>query len=412
MFIKNLLSMFMALSAFTLSPSCKSTTVGLDSTVTPVVTAPDLTIRQIMEKYYGTKFYMGAASKKNYFTAPDTNSVRFFNEFSYNTPENAFKQAVVYQTPNASWGATEYRYFIQQARETKQVIRAHSPISPQSSTWAMEDTRTAKELESVMTYFMTEMSKDLEANKDVVKWMDVVNETLNTNNVKALNYDGTGIEDVTSYEIGSWMGPKKGNTAWQNPWTIMGFDTVTVNGAPFILPKYITKSFEIANKYAPSVKKIWNAHGKTVELIGFEKQKKAIAYLRSQGLAVDGIGWQAHVKLGWEKDPNNIKDLETMIDWCYQNKLEFHATELDVQVTTGSDLSKLQSTRAEQAETINAVVEVLLKKIGKGAVGVNFWTKYDRMADGGTVGCLFDISGKPNIAYFKLKELLIKYGQK
>lgn len=375
----------------------------------------DLTIRQIMDKYYPNgRFYLGCSSKKQYFTNPDANALHFFNEFSYNTPENAFKQAVVYQTPNASWeaGATEYRYFIQKARENKQLIRAHGPMSPQVSTWARDDSRTSKELENNLISFMTEMSKDLEANKDVIKWMDVVNETLNTNNTKGLNYDGTGGENTINHSIGSWMGPKKGNNTWENPWTIMGFDTVKVNTEPFVIPKYIIKSFELANKYAPNVKKVWNTHGKTVELIGFEKQKKAISYLRSKGLAVDGFGWQGHVRLGWEKDPNNIKDLETMIDWCFQNKLEFHVTELDVQVADGTDMDKLLTTRAEQAETINAVVEVLLKKINKGAVSVNFWTKYDRMADGGTVGCLFDTSEKPTIAYFKLKELLVKYGQK
>jgi endo-1,4-beta-xylanase len=406
MLINNLLSICILLSVSSMNTSCSS--VKPETTV-----VPDLSIRQIMDEYYRNgRFYVGASSKKQYFTTPDSNSARFFNEFSYNTPENSFKQAVVYQTPTTSWGAAEYRYFIQKARENKQVIRAHGPISPQASMWALDDARTAKELESVMTYFMIEMSKDLEANKDVVKWMDVVNETLNTGATKALNYDGTGGEDVTSFETGSWMGPKKGNTAWQNPWTIMGFDTVSVNGEPFVLPKYITKSFEIAHQYAPSVKKIWNTHGKTVELIGFEKQKKAIAYLRSKGIAVDGIGWQGHVKLGWEKDPKSVKDLETMIDWCFQNNLEFQVTELDVQVATGNDPNALQSTRAAQAETINAVVEVLLKKIGKGAMGVNFWTKYDRFADGGTIGSLFDNTGKPNLSYFKLKELLLKYGQK
>lgn len=402
--LKSLFSLFFAIGFFWQNSNNTSLVVKQDK---------ELSIRQIMDKYYPNgRFHVGAASKKVYFTTPDSNAMRFFKEFSYNTPENSFKQSTVYGKPNTAWDAKEYRYFIEKARENKQVIRVHGPISPQASAWAKDDSRKAKELEDMMTYFMTEMSKEAEANKDVVKWMDVVNETLNTGNVKSLNYDATGGEDTIRFEKGSWMGPKKGTTSWENPWTIMGFDTLQLKGEKFVMPKYITKSFEIAHKYAPSIKKIWNTHGKTIELIGFKKQKKAISYLRSKGLAVDGIGWQAHVKLGWEKDPNNIKDLETMIDWCYQNKLEFHVTELDVQVANGTDTAKLQNTRTEQAETINAVVEVLLKKIGKGAVGVNFWTKYDRYADGGTVGCLFDTSEKPNIAYFKLKELLIKYGEK
>lgn len=369
-------------------------------------------IRDIMDQYYDGKFYVGAASRKTYFTSPDSNSVRFFNEFSYNTPENSFKQSNILATSDASWNDKEYLYFIKKARETKQVIRAHSPISPQASAWVKDDQRTAKELDNMLKDFMTDISKDLEDNKDVVKWMDVVNETLNPNNTKGLNYNATGGEDTVLFERGSWMGPKKGTTSWENPWTVMGFDTVKVNNEPFVMPKYIKKSFVIANKHAPHIKKIWNTHGKTYDLIGFEKQKKAITYLRSQGLAVDGIGWQAHVKLGWEKDPKNIKELESVIDWCYQNNLEFHVTELDVQVAASKDLNALKTSRAEQAQTLNAVVEVLLKKIGKGAVGVNFWTKYDHYGDGSTVASLFDVKGMPNPAYYKLKELLIKYGHK
>ena len=59
-------------------------------------------IRQIMDTYYeGSGFYFGCASKVQYLTTAKDKAERFFREFSYNTPENDFKQSKIYHYPGA-----------------------------------------------------------------------------------------------------------------------------------------------------------------------------------------------------------------------------------------------------------------------------------------------------------------------
>lgn len=376
----------------------------------------DLSIRQLVDKYYPNgKFYFGASSIQEYYKNPNKKSGQFFNEFSYNTPANSFKQSGVYPQPNAKWNADEYSYFIQKAREFKQVIRCHGPISPQCSRWAMADNRTPEELNEVLEYYMTKLSKDLEANKDVVKWMDVVNEVFAGSIQKGTGYDGKETENVITYQADDWFGPKKGDQEWQNPWTQLGFEHVVFNGQTLEIPNYVLKAFKIANANAPGVKLIWNDHGKTTNPKIFEKLKVLVMYLRSIGLRIDGIGWQAHVFMGWETNPENVKNLENVIDWCYQNKLEFHITELDVtlKLPKDTDISiaeYMTKTRQEQAETFAALTETILKKVGKGANSINLWTMYDRNHGEMYFAGLFDIDGNPNPAYYSVKNMLIKYG--
>ena len=75
--------------------------------------------------------------------------------------------------------------------------RIHGPVGPQSSKWAKNDSRTGQELLENMTEYMTELSKKLN-DINVVKWMDVVNETITT--------------------TGQWHGEREGDDKWENPW--------------------------------------------------------------------------------------------------------------------------------------------------------------------------------------------------
>ena len=111
---------------------------------------------------------------------------------------------------------------------------------------------------------------------------------------------------------------------------------------------------------------IYNEHGKTMLPALWEKLRKTVLYLLSQQIRVDGIGWQAHIQLGWEKDPENLRQLREMIAWCHENGLEFHITELDVTVANKDsemNTSCLEATRDAQAATIGAVVETMLQNI-------------------------------------------------
>ena len=48
--------------------------------------------------------------------------------------------------------------------------------------------------------------------------------------------------------------------------------------------------------------------------------------------------WQAHIKEmpKWkEKDSQDLKTLESLIDWAHKNDLEFHVTENNIHLSNG-----------------------------------------------------------------------------
>lgn len=361
------------------------------------ITDKNLAIKEVLTKHYSTStFYFGCISTNKFLETGNVQATIFNKEFSYNTPENQFKQAWVYIQPGAKWNSADYKGLINMARANKQVMRAHAPISPQSSKWAMDDARTPAELNSMATDFMTKMCKELEANSDVVKWLDVVNETV----VASITSDSK-----YGYIVGDWFGPLLGTSAWENPWLIIGQENVTA----LKVPAYIETAFQIAKTHAPNVKKLYNQHGRSFDPAAWDKVKKTILYLRSKGYVVDALGWQAHVTPGFEKDPENIKGLNAIIDWCYYNKLEFHITELDVKLGIVPETA-FKTQEVAIADTYAAIVKVMLKKIGRGAVGINCWTFNDRASsgDGGATAGLYDKNNNPNLCYHAIKETLLK----
>ena len=322
----------------------------------------DLHIREILDKYYSdVRFYVGGASNSSAWLLPNNRArlEMFMTQFSYITPNNAFKQTDVYVMPGAEWMCEEYKAWIEIARNNNMVMRAHGPIGPQSSRWIKglqaqgyrAGTRTPEELWHVLKHFMTNLSKDIEKNSDVIKWMDVVNETI------------TGVPRG-SYQPGDWFGPIEG-AGFQNPWLMLGQD----DSCDLRVPLYIIKAFELANAHAPSVKKLFNQND-YLEKPVWDKIKATVKFLRARGLQIDALGWQAHVPLGWEKKPENMAYLEYIIDWCRANDLEFHITELNVV----RDPRLSPETQHEQAELYYALTSMLARKAVEGAtVGLSFW---------------------------------------
>lgn len=359
-------------------------------------TDQELSIRQIIGKYYSnTNFDYGCISKGRYLNEGNTDATFYLKEFSYNVPENEFKQTQVYPAPGEPWKDSVYKGLIEMARKNGQLMRAHSPISPQCSKWVRNDARTAEELQPVLLHYMTNISKDIEANSDIIKWMDVVNETVASSTIS---------DSVYQYKTGDWFGPLLGENRWQNPWTILGHETES----GLNIPNYIPMAFEIANEHAPNIKMLYNQHG-GMEPEAWEKIKKTILYLRSKGLRVDAVGWQAHIPYGFEKEDGNMKRLNELIDWCYQNDLEFHVTEIDIKM--GKNVKGVNFKEKEQqvADTYGAITEAMVKKIGKGAVTINGWAmKHRRRKGEGSFAGLFDDHLNPTPAYFRVKQVLLE----
>ena len=333
-------------------------------------------LREIVAEHYaGEDVYIGGTTSLNKLSYT---SGLLDREFSYITPENDFKQAVIHPRPDR-WNWEKADTWIAHAEKQGQLVRLHGPISPQVSKWTLEDHRTAEELEQNLIEFMTALCKRYDDHPQV-KWLDVVNETVDPRS-------------------GKWFGPKRGTDKWENPWPIMGFD----EAHPFHPPIYIKKAFEIANEHAPNTQLIINQHG-GMEPAAWAKVCGLVFYLREHDLRVDGIGWQAHVDVGWEKEDGNLERLAQMIDWAHANKLSFHVTENNVWLKQGKDYEA-------QAETFGAILRVLLSKRSGGEVTWNVWNLSDADSWAKNIeydGCIFDREYRPKPAYYALQRELLE----
>ena len=334
-------------------------------------------IRQLVEaNFNGTNVYVGSTVAYDYLGTPSADLLA--KQFSYTTPENAGKQSTVHPEPGIwKWGKIDK--IIKFAEKNDMVVRLHGPVSPQASKWAKDDSRTAEELLPVMTEYMIEQCKRYNGNK-VVKWMDVVNETVSR--------DGT------------WFGPKPGTDQWENPWLKIGLNA---DGIPI----YIIKAFEAANKYAPDIKLVFNQHG-GMEPEMWNRVKKTILYLKEKGFRVDGVGWQAHLKSSTllalsEKELNYFGKL---IDWAHANDLEFHVTEIDYKISDGNlDAAALK----KQADSYANILKVLLSKRNSGVVTYNTWGLFDGDENSkhhNLARFIFDKDLKAKPAYYAIQKTL------
>lgn len=344
----------------------------------PEIEEKEQSIKELVAEVFPEgNVFIGAATHHRLF---ETKSLEVFDrEFSYATPANDFKQSYIHPEPG------KYAYersdaWVQHCRANGQVIRMHAPISPQCSKWVKTDTRTGEELETMLNEYMTTLCKRYNGTPEIL-WLDVVNETIDK-------------------QTGGWFGPKPGTDQWENPWTIIGFDETH----PLKPPLYIKQAFEIANEFAPDIKLIINQHG-ALEKQSWEKMKELVAYLRENNLRVDGLGWQAHIDLGWEKIPGNLDYLKEIILWCQANDLEFHITEFNVWLRN-DDAGKVN----EQAATFTAITKVLLDNHNNKITGINYWN-ISSNDDGNKEldGCIFDLNYEPKPAYYSLIDLLKSY---
>jgi GH35 family endo-1,4-beta-xylanase len=304
-------------------------------------------------------------------------------EFSYVTPANKFKQSYIHPDPH-TWRWEDCDYWVHFAARNKQVMRLHAPIAPQCSKWVKDDARKGKELKQMLEEYVTAICKRYN-DTNHIKWLDVVNETVNP--------DGT------------WFGPKEGTDSWENPWPKIGFDD-----DPNQTPLYIKYAFEIADSLAPDLKLIINQHG-SMQPAMWEKVKQTVLYLRKMGLRVDGIGWQAHVDAGWEKIDNNIEKLKSLIEWAHLHDLEFHVTENNAYLYKWEwdDPENKEANYQKQGETFAAIIRTLLPYRKTGVVSWNLWHIQDDQAQAykwGKNGCLWTKEGEPKSGYYQVQRVL------
>lgn len=333
-------------------------------------------IREIVaDKYPDGKLLIGATTGAWGFNEPIGEIMD--REFSYVTPENDFKQSVVRSDPN-QWNWSHADAWLQHIIDNDQILRIHSPISPQCSKWAKDDNRTAEELSIELDTFMTALCQRYNGVEGI-EYLDVVNEI--------------------ALSDGSWHHPKPGTDQWENPWLKIGQDD-----DPNQTPLYVEQAFAIANEHAPDLKQIINNHCHP-GTEGMEKVKETILYLRDKGYRVDGLGWQAHVEVGWATD-ENLQYLREVIDWCQSRNLEFHVTEFDAWI-----MNKYTQTFEQQAYTYKAIMDVLLEKLDSLTIGWNTWHITDAAGwKTERIPSLFDDKYQPKPAYFAMQLALESKG--
>ncbi len=300
-------------------------------------------------------------------------------EFSYVTPENDFKQKTIHPN-NTDWSSADASAWVGHAEQNGQIIRMHCPIGPQVSQWAQEDSRTAEELEKNMTDFLTAVCTTFNSTR-CIRYMDVVNETVRN---------------------GAWFGPETGAGAdlWENPWPKIGFDT-DLNHTPL----YIKKAFQITNTFAPNIKQLYNHHEGPENIASWELIKSTVVNLKSSGIRIDAIGWQAHVDNGWATEAH-LQALRELIDWAQRNGLEFHVTEASAFIRNAVNADELQL----QADTYAKILGVLLEKSRTGRVGWNTWHLTDAYTYRSEYSpALFDAENNPKPAYYAVRKCLEDY---
>ena len=345
-----------------------------------------LPLKEIVARYYNGNLYLGTSNHGKLIN--ELSGQIAAREFDYMTPANDFKQSYIHPL-FTTWRWELPDNWITYAKENSIRLRLHSPISPQCSKWIEEDNRTAAELTRMLEEYMTQLCIRY-ANQPNVKWIDVVNETIAVEKLKDMLFG--------PQKRGDWFGPRVGTDLWENPWTIIGYD----EESEIKTPLYISKAFDIAMKYAPNLKLIINQHG-SFEPEVWERMKQLVSYLRGKGYRVDGLGWQAHIDTGWEKQPGNVERLDEFITWCHENSLEFHITEMNVWIKDGD-----KKRESEQAETYGKVIATLLKHVQEGPIGISFWNVRDEDTPNAQwMGCLWDNAGRARPAYDTIKKELI-----
>jgi endo-1,4-beta-xylanase len=343
-------------------------------------------LREIVaEKYPEGSFYVGVAD--DWGDRPNGIGLTMDREMNYVTPENDYKLSRIHPEPGR-WSWDRGDRWVKKCAEQGQVIRIHGPISPQCSRWVEDDSRTPEELTKLLTEYMTELCRRYDKYEHVV-WMDVVNEVVLAN--------------------GQWHGPRPGTGRWEMPWTKIGFD----ESHSLRPPLYIKMAFEIATRHAPNTKLVINQHC-GMQDAAWDKIRALVPYLRDQGLRVDGIGWQAHINTGWEKEEGNLEKLGMLIDWTHARGMDFHITEINSWLK--GNQTDAASYRA-QGETFAAVMRVLLEHRAGGVVTWNAWNTCDKHAyKKEWNGCLFDDRFEAKPAYYAIQKLLenpppVKHGK-
>lgn len=162
---------------------------------------------------------------------------------------------------------------------------------------------------------------------------------------------------------------------------------------------YIAEAFKLTKQIDPKAKLYLNEYRIESENKKSQGFYNLVKKLRSQGVPIDGVGFQCHAQAG--KTPYDLpKIMKKFLDLG----VEVAITELDVALVKG-DEAELEAQAKDYAFYYKTCLET------KGCVSTTVWGYTDKFSwRGGKHPCLWDADFKPRPAVAAVEEVLRKEG--
>ncbi len=368
----------------------------------------DMPLRQIVGTNYGAQhFYVGMVPEdaKFFNVKQDQYRLLFTRQFMVAALDTPFFQNNLLKEPRAQYSDVLYRPYFTSARQYNMKIYAKAAISDNTSDWLKDESNqmnTPENIRAELTNLITHLSADLATNNDVVGWMEIVKNPF-------------AAENSADYFS-------------RNPWYQMGLSNISYQDGneTVYIPEYIVLALQVANQNAPDVKKVICQGGELNMTISGRMQKMLTA-LKSAGIQVDGIAWDATFKdddngngFKWTLPANrtdNEKMLGELIDWCSRNRFQFHITSIELEMRnfdTAFGLTNeeaIEVTRDDQEEVLRSIMSVVIPRIGLGISTIHFNGMNDVIpatGDSGIKPRLYDDDNNPTALYEEMRRLLSK----
>ncbi len=167
-------------------------------------------------------------------------------------------------------------------------------------------------------------------------------------------------------------------------------------------PDYLRLAFEFAREADPGAKLYYNDYSSEGLNTKSNGVFNLVSSLKSQGIPIDGVGWQMHQVNGFRMQPANRTNAKRLAELG----LEISITEMDVRINLPTTPEKL----AEQAQAYRDAINFCLTEPNcKALLMWGFTDKYSWIPaffSGFGDALIYDMSYQPKPAYFALKEVL------
>jgi len=214
------------------------------------------------------------------------------------------------------------------------------------------------------------------------------------------SFSRSEMEAILSQHIRTVVGRYKGQIAY---WDVVNEaigDDARLRATPFdVLPDYIERAFRLAREADPKAKLFYNDYG--AEGLGPKSDAiySLLKSLKEKGVPIDGIGFQAHLDLGFS--PQQARMAENLERFARLG-LEIHITEMDVRLTgPGTKAERLQA----QARLYQEILQICLRQ--PRCKVFTLWGVSDAHSwRAASEPLIFDVDYQPKPAYFALQRTL------